>query len=101
MVRELGGDGTLGYETVFPLDDDQNPTKLRVVGQKYQRYDAMTICISKVIDPTNYTITKDGVIYPFRFVYEEIDNDTDMVGYCRFMGLDNIKRNYKWSKGLW
>lgn len=86
-------------EMSFAMNDGTRQT-YTVVGIKSQKYEAMTIQISKVVDTRNgFKLTKDGAYYPFGYIYEEIDND-DFVTYCRFMGEDNIKRNYPWAREL-
>lgn len=85
--------------TSFAMNDGTRQ-KYMVVDHKYMKSGMLTIQISKVIDTRDvYKLTKDGAYYPFGYIYEEID-ENDFVTYCRFMGKDNIERNYPWAKDL-
>lgn len=88
-----------GYVTTFRMNDGTDK-KLRVLGSRYHKYDAMTIQISKVIDENNPEIRKDGIFYQFKYVYEEIDNKTDFVQYTHYMSPENLKKNYPWCRDL-
>jgi len=74
----------------FVFNDGARP-KLTVAQTVSKKFDAMTIQISKVV---HYYV---DMVPQFRYVYEEIDNN-DFVQYARYMGLDNIRRNYKWAE---
>lgn len=70
-----------------------------VVAQKSFRYDAMSIQITKVLDLEGAIYKSKSAEVPYRFVYEEIVRN-DVVIYARFMGRDNISRNYPWAKEI-
>lgn len=82
----------------FTLNDGSKP-ELIVVSQKSFKYEAMSIQISKVLDLNSITFGKEAATVPYKWIYEEIDND-DMVVYARYMSEENIKKNYSWSKGM-
>lgn len=83
----------------FALNDGTYP-ELIVIAQKSKSIPSVGIAyqISKVVDLDNViSVDKDGVKFGCRYIYEEIDLATDSVKYARYMGIDNIKRNYKWA----
>jgi len=82
--------------------DGEGPSNFYVVSQKSFMYDAITIQITKVLDlrPESIQFKGNYAEVEYRYIYEEISNDTDMVEYSRFMGKDNIDRNYKWAVGM-
>ena len=84
----------------FILNDGTRPT-LEVVKQKSHHYDSLDIQISQVLDFSNYDLCEvDGEVATVkvkcRYIYEEINPVEDSVIYARYMGIDNIKRNYPW-----
>jgi hypothetical protein len=79
----------------FRLNDGSTPT-LPVISQKSKHFAEMDIQISKVVDTENWTLTPCGAMAPYRHIYEEISID-DFVVYARFMGEDNIAKNFKWA----
>jgi hypothetical protein len=79
----------------FRLNDGSTPT-LPVVNQRSKCFDEMDIQISKVVDTENLELTSYGAMAPYRYIYEEISKD-DLVIYARFMGVDNIAKNFKWA----
>lgn len=72
----------------FKFEGAEEQVQLTVISQMSYKYDAQTIQISKVKDPDTNAV---------RFVYEEIENGTDTVMLCRYMGEDNIRNNYPWA----
>jgi hypothetical protein len=79
----------------FRLNDGSTPT-LPVISQKSKCFDEMDIQISKVVDTENLELTSCGAVAPYRYIYEEISKD-DLVIYARFMGKENIVRNFGWA----
>lgn len=79
----------------FRFNDNTDP-ELYVVASEYHKYEAMTIQISKVLDMDNAILRTNHAEIPYRYVYEEVNSD-DFVQYARFMGEDNIRRNYPWA----
>lgn len=81
----------------FALNDGTKP-KLWVVSQKSKNYPSTMLGyqISKVLDTDNITLDADCCKIPYRYIYEEIDLNTDCVTYARYMGEDNIRKNYPW-----
>jgi len=59
----------------------------------------MSIQISKVLDMEAITFGKEAATVPYKWVYEEID-DNDFVTYARYMDEKNIKRNYPWAREM-
>lgn len=85
-------------QQTFALNDGTHP-KLWVVLQKNINYTATMIGyqISKVLDIESITeVGEDTYKIPHRWIYEEIDLTTDSVIYARYMGEDNIRKNYPW-----
>ena len=82
----------------FALNDGTTPT-LEVVTQKSQQYDSLAIQITKVLDTDSIIYNKECAVIQYRWIYEEINRD-DMVVYARFMGREEILKNYKWTKEM-
>lgn len=82
----------------FVFNDGSRP-ELYVVNQKSFKYDAMSIQISKVLDMETIIFGKEAATVPYKWVYEEIDNN-DFVIYARYMDEENIKRNYPWTREM-
>ena len=74
----------------FVLSDGTKP-KLHVALQKSRNYPATMIGyqISQVV-----VIEDQKALY--KWIYEEIDLSTDFVIHARYMGEDNIRKNYPW-----
>lgn len=80
----------------FRFNDGTSP-RLIVVGQTSKLYsNGISIQITKTLNPDDITLTSDGGFIPYQFVYEEI-NSEDVVTYARYMGVENIIKNYPWA----
>ena len=89
-------------KTKFELEDGYS-VNCYVIGMTSKKFDDITIQISKVVPISDFSKAvpaEDGLLIPYRYIYEEIDKN-DFVIYCRFMGIDHIKKNYKWASTLW
>lgn len=73
---------------------------LAVIEQKSINFTATEIGyrISQVIDMTSTPISmgKSGVTFPYRYLYEEIDLNTDKVMESRYISLDTVKKKHQW-----
>ena len=76
--------------------NDENVVFAEVIQQTSVRYNEMSIQISKVLDLSVVEICDGYAKVGFAYIYEEIDSN-DMVIYARFMGYENIKKNYTWA----
>jgi len=83
----------------FIFNDGSKP-ELDVIDVKSYKYeDGSAIQISKVLDMSNILIKDSFAYVPFKYVYEEID-EYDFITYARYMGVENINRNYPWARKL-
>ena len=82
----------------FIFNDNTNKI-FEVVGQKNKKFDSMTIQISKIVDPNDMTITKDGAFIPFSYMYEEISNE-DFVIYTSKYSYESVCKYYPWAKNI-
>lgn len=83
----------------FAFNDGSRPEYF-VVSQRSKRYDSLSIQITKVLDLEAVIFGRAEAHVPYLWIYEEIDNDTDMLIYGRVMGELNIKQNYDFAKGM-
>lgn len=82
----------------FIFNDDTNKT-FEVVGQKSKKFDAMTIQISKIVNPDDMVITEKGAFIPFSYIYEEI-SDEDFVIYTSKYSYESVCKYYPWAKNI-
>lgn len=80
--------------------NDKTTKELYVVKQKSINFPTTGIGyqISQVVDLTSAptSVTKNGVTLPFKYLYEEIDLETDEVTYAHFISLNTVQKNHKW-----
>ena len=79
--------------------NDGSAVELHVVIQRSKRLEAFTIQISQVLDYNNLdnaTFSEEGIQIPYRFVYEEINNDEDSVLYTHFVSRKTVETCCPW-----